>query len=410
MNKYSVKVKVRKNSDSDEFTKQLLDKRFNLRCQDLIEAFKDYFVNNFGSDSLDTFSFYRSANQHLRIDDLFTGESFTASCHFKNKDLYNPSAINRLIRMIQNSEKARRENTGREELSSTEENIKLAKWVKLDDTREAKAKGGLTDWFRNERWVRIDAPKKKGKYQPCGRADTSKGKKPVCVPVNKAKNLTKKEKTNRIRQKRNKEKEPNPDKKPNVTKYTEQAGGKSNTSYNHNIRFVGSMIDLNIVDPNMIRLALMGEENEIPTYPNPPFEIPEDPEVAEENMFQEIKKTNPELYQVTLDTFNSLFEKYIRFADRFYVQYDFYNGDNAVENTLDADLNDKDNPAVKLYFSFLNFLRTASKEMDPTSPRRFILEKIIEIGKSFNIMQLNVKDQVVKQILSKYKDEIEELL
>jgi hypothetical protein len=311
--------------------------------------------------------------------------------------------------MIQNSEKARQEPTEREELSSTDENIKLAKWIRLDGTREAKARGGLGDWFKNERWVRIDAPKKKGKYQPCGRADTSTGKKPVCVPVNKAKNLTKKEKTNRIRQKRKKEKEPNPDKKPNVTKYTEQAGGKSNTSNNHNIRFVGSMIDLNIVDPNMIRLALMGEENEIPTFPSPPFEIPEDPLMVEENMFQDIKKTNPELFEVTLDSFDSLFEKYVRFADRFYVHYDFYNGDQAVEETLDADLNDKDNPAIKLYFSFLNFLRTVSKEMNETSPRRFILEKIIEIGSSINIFKLNAKDQVIRQILTKHKDELEEL-
>jgi len=289
----------------------------------------------------------------------------------------------------------------------SEDNIKISRWVKIeedDDTREAKVKGKLGDWFQ-EKWVRVDAPKKDGKYQPCGRSDTSKGKKPVCVPVNKAKNLDSKEKKNRIRQKRKKEKEPNPGKKPNVTKYTEQAGGKSNVSNNHNIRFVGSNIDL-----GMIRLALMGEENEIPTLPNPPFEMPDDPEVAEENMFQQIKETNPELYDITLDSFDSLMEKYIRFCDRFYVQYDFYNGDNAVEETLYADLNDRDNPAVKLYFSFLNFLRTASREMDEDSPRRFILEKIIEIGKRVNIMQLNIKNSIVKQILTQYKDELEELL
>jgi len=100
MNKYSVKVKVRKGTDSSDFSQQLLDKRFNLRCQDLIQAFKDYFVNNFGREVLDTFSFYRSSNQHLRIDDLLTGGSFTASCHFKGKDLYNPSEITKLFRMI----------------------------------------------------------------------------------------------------------------------------------------------------------------------------------------------------------------------------------------------------------------------------------------------------------------------
>jgi hypothetical protein len=110
-----------------------------------------------------------------------------------------------------------------------------------------------------------------------------------------------------------------------------------------------------------------------------------------------------------LDSFDSLFEKYVRFADRFYVHYDFYNGDQAVEETLDADLNDKDNPAIKLYFSFLNFLRTVSKEMNEESPKRFILEKIIEIGSSINIFKLNAKDQVIRQILTKHKDELEEL-
>ena len=412
MNKYSVKVKVRKGTDSSDFSQQLLDKRFNLRCQDLIQAFKDYFVNNFGREVLDTFSFYKSSNQHLRIDDLLTGGSFTASCHFKGKGLYNPSEITTLFRMIKNSTAARQENIGREEVSSSNNYIKLARWVKIeeeDDTREAKARGGLTDWFK-EKWVRVDAPKKDGKYQPCGRNDTSKGKKPVCVPVNKAKNLDSKEKKNRIRQKRTKEKEPNPGKKPNVTKYTEEAGGKSNISNNHNIRFVGSMIDLNIVNPNMIKLALMGEENEIPTLPNPPFEMPEDPKMLEENMFQQIKESNPELYDITLDSFDSLFEKFVRFCDRFYVQYDFYNGDQAVEEALGADLNDRDNPAIKLYFSFLNFLRTASREMDEASPRRFILEKIIDIGKRVNIFELNAKDTIVKQILTQYKDELEELL
>jgi hypothetical protein len=47
--------------------------------------------------------------------------------------------------------------------------------------------------------------------------------------------------------------------------------------------------------------------------------------------------------------------------------------------------------------------------MIETSPRRFILEKIIEIGTNTNIFQLNIKDAIVKQILTKYKDELEEL-
>jgi len=108
--------------------------------------------------------------------------------------------------------------------------IKEASVIHEEFIKLAKNHGGLDDWFKKEKWVRVDAPKKDGKYQPCGRTDTSKGKKPVCVPVNKAKNLSDKEKKNRVRQKRTKEKEPNSDKKPNVTKYSPGAGGKSNVS------------------------------------------------------------------------------------------------------------------------------------------------------------------------------------
>jgi hypothetical protein len=146
----------------------------------------------------------------------------------------------------------------------------MSNWTKVseneepeDDLVEAKNHGGLDDWFKKERWVRVDVPKKKGKYQPCGRGNTSKGKKPVCVPVNKAKNLSDKERKNRVRQKRNKEKESNPDKKPNVTKYTPSAGGKSNVSHSDsaNIKFSNSMINLSNAWKE-IKIAAMGEEDE----------------------------------------------------------------------------------------------------------------------------------------------------
>lgn len=88
----------------------------------------------------------------------------------------------------------------------------------------------LRDWFKNEKWVDLRRPKKDGGYEACGRSKTGKGKKPVCTPANKAKNLSKKERAQRLKQKSQKEKEPNPDKKPNVTKYTPSAGGKSNIS------------------------------------------------------------------------------------------------------------------------------------------------------------------------------------
>ncbi|MFM1755204.1 MAG: hypothetical protein RL621_88 [Bacteroidota bacterium] len=144
----------------------------------------------------------------------------------------------------------------------------MSNWQKMDDSEEkpdveAKNHGGLDDWFKKEKWVDVARPKKKGKYQPCGRANTTKGKKPVCVPVNKAKNLSDKERKNRVRQKRTKEKESNPDKKPNVTKYSPSAGGKSNVSHSDssNIKFSNSIINLSDAWKE-IRTAAMGEENE----------------------------------------------------------------------------------------------------------------------------------------------------
>jgi hypothetical protein len=44
------------------------------------------------------------------------------------------------------------------------------------------AKKGLKEWL-DEKWVDIGAPKKNGKYQPCGRSKGSKRKYPKCVPL-----------------------------------------------------------------------------------------------------------------------------------------------------------------------------------------------------------------------------------
>ena len=54
----------------------------------------------------------------------------------------------------------------------------------------------LREWFGKGSkgdWVDIGAPKKKGKYQPCGRKSASKSKRgyPKCVPRSKAKSMTK---------------------------------------------------------------------------------------------------------------------------------------------------------------------------------------------------------------------------
>jgi len=53
--------------------------------------------------------------------------------------------------------------------------------------------GGLRQWVA-EKWVDIGAPKKDGKYQPCGRSKGSKRKYPKCVPLAKDLQRLKKEK------------------------------------------------------------------------------------------------------------------------------------------------------------------------------------------------------------------------
>ena len=63
--------------------------------------------------------------------------------------------------------------------------------------------GGLRKWV-SEKWVDIGAPKKDGKFQPCGRknAKTSKRKYPKCVPLAKAKRMTASQKTSAVKRKR----------------------------------------------------------------------------------------------------------------------------------------------------------------------------------------------------------------
>jgi hypothetical protein len=63
--------------------------------------------------------------------------------------------------------------------------------------------GDLKKWV-NQKWVDIGAPKKDGKYQPCGRKSStgSKRKYPKCVPLAKATRMTKGEKASAVKRKR----------------------------------------------------------------------------------------------------------------------------------------------------------------------------------------------------------------
>ena len=59
----------------------------------------------------------------------------------------------------------------------------------------------LRKWVK-EKWVDIGAPKKKGKYQPCGRSKGSKRAYPKCVPLAKATQMTKSQKASAVSRKR----------------------------------------------------------------------------------------------------------------------------------------------------------------------------------------------------------------
>ena len=67
------------------------------------------------------------------------------------------------------------------------------------------SKKGLREWVK-EKWVDIGAPKKDGKYQPCGRksAKGSKRKYPKCVPLAKARSMSDSQKRRSVARKRSK--------------------------------------------------------------------------------------------------------------------------------------------------------------------------------------------------------------
>jgi hypothetical protein len=72
----------------------------------------------------------------------------------------------------------------------------------------AKPKGGLTAWFGKGKkgdWVDISAPKKKGKFQACGRKSAKGGSKrgyPKCVPRATARKMTPAQRRSAVARKR----------------------------------------------------------------------------------------------------------------------------------------------------------------------------------------------------------------
>ena len=63
--------------------------------------------------------------------------------------------------------------------------------------------GDLKKWV-NQKWVDIGAPKKDGKYQPCGRKSStgSKRKYPKCVPLAKARRMSEGQRKSAVARKR----------------------------------------------------------------------------------------------------------------------------------------------------------------------------------------------------------------
>ena len=63
--------------------------------------------------------------------------------------------------------------------------------------------GDLKKWV-DQKWVDIGAPKKNGKYQPCGRksASSSKRKYPKCVPLAKATRMSDSQRASAVKRKR----------------------------------------------------------------------------------------------------------------------------------------------------------------------------------------------------------------
>ena len=82
---------------------------------------------------------------------------------------------------------------------------KKTKKKKKKKVYKAATGGGLRKWVQ-EKWVDIGAPKKDGKYQPCGRKSTTKSKRkyPKCVPLAKAKKMSASQKISAVKRKREK--------------------------------------------------------------------------------------------------------------------------------------------------------------------------------------------------------------
>lgn len=251
----------------DDLCDELIARKRTIRINEIVDMVQDFSKQNEG-----IFDDIIISDDRNHSNKTFFDSRFPSHPHNKEFSGINyhsaanprgvfPASVNQLCKFLRMAYTLR---VGSQVLEEMKETTAAPKWRIVEAKLDKEA--DLRVWFKKEKWVDLRRPKKDGKgYEPCGRGDTSKGKKPVCTPANKAKNINKKERTQRLKEKAKKEKEPNPDKKPNVTKYSPGAGGKSKASDSYNIRFVGSMIPLSDLGSQKFRLAAFGEEDDIPT-------------------------------------------------------------------------------------------------------------------------------------------------
>jgi hypothetical protein len=103
----------------------------------------------------------------------------------------------------------------------------------------------LKEWFGKGSkgdWVDIGAPKKKGKFQACGRSKVkgSKRKYPKCVPRSKAKAMTEGERRSAVKRKRAKPQGVG-GKPTNVKTFTSPASAKGRRIVKKVVRFVATI-------------------------------------------------------------------------------------------------------------------------------------------------------------------------
>jgi len=101
------------------------------------------------------------------------------------------------------------------------------------------SEGGLRKWVK-DKWVDIGAPKKDGKYQPCGRSKGSKRKYPKCVPLAKATQMSSSQKASAVKRKRA---AGNPGGKPTNVRTFAKDGGAQYTGPAINSTYAGKKLN-----------------------------------------------------------------------------------------------------------------------------------------------------------------------